>query len=265
MGSLPERRKAGSDAVLRRGWEAPHDYCSEEDEPAASEAERLARRAADVELVRRVQLEGFDGKIWFRLSRELVAYATEVLRVWVRTGQVFRRCREKGFHVRPPPRGGMAVLDTEDLADETVAFAITRFQREVIAAGEWDPTRGASLSTFFIGMCLKQFPTTYAEWCRRSARDAREEQAANNVFHITDERGRTWRTAPLDEHVAATFAEHVPDEVTRNILWLRDQGYSQAEISHLLGITEGSIESRLYRLRRSRTERRPHLDEAGEA
>lgn len=46
------------------------------------------------------------------------------------------------------------------------------------------------------------------------------------------------------------------DELTQRIVQLRCELYSQCEISEILGISEGSIESRLYRLRTQRRGRR---------
>jgi RNA polymerase sigma factor (sigma-70 family) len=228
--------------------EVPEEWIQEHD--CTAEAERVARLAADEELAKRVQAEGFDGKTWYFLSVALVAYGTQVIRAWVRTGQIFSHCREKGFKVRNPPPDGICSLDVVELADETVAYGITRFKTEVLAMGVWDPKRGASLKTFFVGMCLKQFPTTYTDWGRRDARETRERQAQTEIFRSTTDPRVGWRSEAMAESLEELLEDVVPDRLTREILRLRSENYSQAEIAELLGVTEGSIESRLHRLRK---------------
>ena len=245
MDSTPQPVEPG-DAAIQRGEAVPDDWVRVYD--STPEAERVARLTADQELVNRVQLEGFDGTTWRLLSAALVAYGTQVIRPWVRSGRIFPHCRKKGFKVKDPPASGIRSFDVEGLADETVAFAITRFQNEVLATGRWDPRRGASLKTFFIGMCLKQFPTTYTEWLRRAVHETAERRAAAESFRLGDA-GGSWRPGAVAEPLDETLDSLIPDELTREIARLRCEGYSQAEISELLAITEGAVESRLHRLR----------------
>ena len=247
MDGTPQSAESGDTAALELYDAVPEGWILEHE--ATAEAERLERLAVDQELVDRVRLEGFGGTTWRLLSEALVAYGTQVIRPWVRTGRIFPHCREKGFKVKEPPPSGMASFDVADLADETVAFAITRFQNEVLATGRWDPTRGASLKTFFIGMCLKQFPTTYTEWLRRAGREAEEQRALRDRACHGGDWGTPWRPAAIAVSMEETLEALVPDELTRAVVQMRHEGYHQAEISEVLGISEGAVESRLHRLR----------------
>jgi hypothetical protein len=85
---------------------------------------------------------------------------------WIVTGHVFVKCREKGLagdELLPPPNG-IARDDALELANDTVSEALINFRDNVLAAGRWDASRGASLTTFFIGNCLLRFANVYRKW-----------------------------------------------------------------------------------------------------
>jgi hypothetical protein len=58
----------------------------------------------------------------------------------------------------------MSLDDALELSCETVAEAIRCFRERVLIPGKWDPTRKASLRTFFVGQCILQFPNIYRRW-----------------------------------------------------------------------------------------------------
>src|SRR5437763_14797847 len=133
--------------------------------------------SADYELVRRIQKEGFEGPTWSLLSRELVNYGYAIIYTWLATGRIFKECRDKGIKVGRAPGNVFAQDDIQDLATDTVAEALIRFQRPVFGncgqflAG-WDPVKGASLATFFVGQCLIQFAIVYVNWRRKKRQEA---------------------------------------------------------------------------------------------
>lgn len=212
----------------------------------------MAQLAADQDLIRRAQLERFAGPAWAKLARGLVEYGYPVMGAWIWTGRVFRHCREKRISVGKAPDGGFAPGTAEELAVDTVGIGLTMFEKEVLRTGLWDPTRGASLTSFFMGQCLLRFPTIYRDWVRAVGKERALAAALGAV--------RT-EAEPQDPAVlfdrGATEAElldQFSDPLTRDIVRLKLQGWSQAEICEALDVTEGTVEGRLYRLRQRRLE-----------
>ncbi len=66
------------------------------------------------------------------------------------------------------PEGGFDQETRQDLAIDTVVAALSAFRDEVLNLKEnrWNPAKGASLKTFFIGQCKWQFPNVCQKWRR---------------------------------------------------------------------------------------------------
>jgi hypothetical protein len=126
-------------------------------------AERDRRLQADGALLLRLQLQGFQGREWERFRDRLARYGYCVIRSWIRTGKIFYYCRRAGFGGVPSRQ-----IDRDgarELAMETAACALHFFEARVLrVAGDWDPCRGATLKTFFIGACTRAFGNVYERW-----------------------------------------------------------------------------------------------------
>ena len=240
-------------SIQHRGVPVPEEWLKEY--AVSAEAQRLERLAADKEAVRRVQLQGFHGPAWAELSDALMRYGHTVIGAWIRTGRVFRRCREKKIRVRKPPPEGFRREDTEQLAWETVAMGLTRFQNDILATSRWDPTKGASLKTFFVGQCLIQFATVYGDWCRRAQREAALAAALASLppeAHspdLAEDFERKNNEAELLDRMLGRFTRERTRERTRAVVLLKREGWSQQEICEALGETEKAVEGLLRRLR----------------
>ena len=219
--------------------------------------EHIRQLAADQELVNLLRKNGFAGRAWDRFQEVLAEYGVSVLRVWIVTGEIFPRCREKGVgHGLCPPPSGRHWTEDEalELAGETVAVALAKFRDNVLIPGRWTPQGGATLKTFFIGQCLFRFPGLYRRWWLE-----RYPQGATTPVSLEgDLRGNYLDSGPEADPETTVIArlsylEHLAlasDERTRRALDLRTQGYSLAEIAEMLETTEKAIESLLYRYRR---------------
>ncbi|MEX0863506.1 MAG: sigma factor-like helix-turn-helix DNA-binding protein [Acidimicrobiia bacterium] len=205
-------------------------------------------------------MEGFAGRAWQEVSRALVEYGFTVMRAWVVTGQVFVRLREKGREVSEPPPGGIPRGEAIALAEDTVANAIVHFRDKVLKKGYWDPSRGASLTTFFIGNCLMfQFPNLYRSWrsdyfrTRRNepiyGEDGDMEHPAIRRLAGSDPAGMVVE-ADQSRRKIASILEPVGDETNRAILLLRAEGFGIDEIAETLGLEYDAVESRIYRARK---------------
>jgi DNA-binding CsgD family transcriptional regulator len=216
---------------------------------------RIARLEADAALMMQLSAEGFDGRAWEKVSDALVEYGWQVMRAWIVTGQVFVKLREKGLPGLRSPPDGIPRDDALELAETVVADAIVHFRDHVLKPGKWDPTKGASLTTFFIGNCLRyQFPNLYRDWRKTRRQDS---QAVD--VQRADRRGKLVDHADPAGHVLNNVAsqkaitdllEPVTDPTNRTILRLRAEGYDLDEIAELLDMDYKSVESRIYRARK---------------
>lgn len=210
-------------------------------------ARHLERLDADQTIMLRLSAEGFGGSEWEAVAGALVEYGWSVMRAWIVTGRVFVRCREKGLggDELAPPVDGLARDDALELADETVAEALVNFRDHVLAAGRWDASRGASLTTFFVGNCLLRFVNVYRKWGAARRREILTYKAGFDLVDFDDP--ATVVTA--NERVVELLArEH--DLLNRAIVQLTADNYGVDEIAELVGMSSKQVESRLYRTRK---------------
>jgi Sigma-70, region 4 len=215
------------------------------DEFAGTEAaRRLALLEADRELVHRLMWRQYQGPEWRRFAAALAEYGVQVVRAWVHSGLIFVRCKQKRVGtLKSVPRSSD---DSTELAGETVSEALHAFRAKVLIPAIWDPTRGATLKTYFIGQCLFQFPNVYRRWVR-------EDQHINMNDGAFAQELAARCTPPAPAHVLIELSRllHGATCDSPEILEaLVEMGHSQAEIAELVGTTLRAVESRLYRYRK---------------
>jgi DNA-directed RNA polymerase specialized sigma24 family protein len=203
----------------------------------SKEAERLARLAADRDLVYELALRGYEGVSWLKFAKALAEYGFQVVRAWTSTERMFMECRRRGLGL-PATERHRTRDDVLELTSETVAISLAAFREKVLIPGKWDSTRGATLKTFFIGQCVYQFPNVYRRWARETAPmrlDAME----------VDETPQPPRIATLIDLRRALAA--LPPEDVRHLQIMVEMGHNAAEIAEITGTSKRSVESRLYR------------------
>lgn len=204
--------------------------------------ERLARLEADKELVLRLGLLGFAGREWDAFVRVLAEYGIQVFRSWLLTGKVFAECRHTG-----PRRRFRDDDEINEITGEIVAEAIAAFRKDVLIPSTWDPTKGASLRTYFIGNCKLRFANVYRRWVS---------ETQHAPIDVDDAKIR----AELEHQRAPRVPVEVAAELHRQGRLLRGDtlerlnalgvvGYTNAEIAVMNGTTEGAINARLHRAR----------------
>lgn len=228
-------------------------------------ARRLARLEADTELMFRLSIEGFEGSAWREVSGALIDYGFQVMRAWIVTGQVFGKMAAKGRRVPDPPGSGIPREDALVLASDTVADAIVDFRDRVLKRGLWNASKGASLTTYFIGNCLIfQFPNLYRSWRREYLRSTRQEALQNDGERdhpalIARSKGDPAQEVVSADHTERTvreILEPIRGETNRAILLLRSEGFGVDEIAEALDLEYAAVESRLYRARQKIRQRR---------
>lgn len=203
-------------------------------------AERIARLEVDKEIVLRLGLQGYVGREWDAFATVLAQYGVQVLRAWLRTGKIFGLCRH-----RLPPMRFTNDDDANEVAYDTVAAAIKAFRDDVLIPMTWDPTKGASLKTFFIGMCRLQFPNAYRRWL---AETRRQDLDAAHLAAELEHQLSPWPNA----EIAVDFGRLLPklnEDTVERIQGMSAMGFTWAEIAEIDGTTEGAVGQRLYRAR----------------
>jgi len=228
--------------------------------------ESVLRRTADLELVREMALDGFEGHRYEVFVDELVRYALSVLRGWLTSGHIFTLTAKRG-HAQHPSENELMELATdkdarEELASVTVASALRFFRRKALVEGGWDPEGGASVPTYFMGACVFAFPNEVRRHRAQRAKWGRQDRTGV-VYDRDLDRG-----AVTDTAVLAIGRARVVDDLERvdpryaRIVAATLDGYSQAEIAEMFGEDSvRAVEGALYRWRKAEQRRLKHLVE----
>jgi hypothetical protein len=191
----------------------------------------------------------YEGHEWRRFREALAQYGVAVLKKWILSGQIFKECATKGFGAIRRRR-----RNDEDealgIAGETVARAMVFFRERVLVRGVWDPSRGASVRTYFVGACVLHFPNVYDLLQGGERLDpvlVREDDTGSLLSSIADVRG-AFRPHQRAEVVRAF--DDLPDDEARFMVLRRAEGYTDGEIAQMLKTTRKAVEARFYRLHR---------------
>jgi DNA-directed RNA polymerase specialized sigma24 family protein len=168
---------------------------------------------------------------------------------WLATGHIFTRCRQAGLGLKSLP---VPVGDREDLAQETVAAALTAFKRKGLQQGGWRPDGGASLKTYFTGALCQQFANIWKKWLR--TRVIPVPLPLEAVPSGTASPGPGPDDIVMQRDEIRRGLDGIESERTRAALVLASDGYEQEEIAEILGpdVTARAVEGCLRRHRRSR-------------
>lgn len=214
--------------------------------------EKLDRLQGDKALLEDLRADGFDGRKYTVFVTVLAKYGIAVIRGWIRSGVILAKVRERGFGGLPPeprPRAMNEDEDTaEELANETVALALVAFKDRVLVPGRWDPTKGASLSTFFVGQCLMQFGNVYKRWHTEYSGRPIAVEPDHHVLesHIED---ITHQTTVRDE--ARRVLVLIEDPRAREAFWRHAvNGETFGSIATTLAMTEKAVEKMIARARK---------------
>jgi hypothetical protein len=235
MDAQSAKRKSGEDP---ESWSDPALASSLQEFETSPEAEHLKRLSADRKLLDAVMWAEYKGPVWEQFATRLVQYGLAVLRGWLRNGRIFLECARRKRRI---PRRDIPPELVDELAFETVGEAIINFRNYVLIPGRWDPSKGATLATFFIGQCLMKFPNQYRRWLgqrENQPMDADEYRAALPP-HVMD---------PERQLRESQKVEALPDEMA-NIGAGMAMGFTYQEIADKLGSTTRGIETKRWRFK----------------
>ncbi|MFD8050147.1 hypothetical protein ACFV5E_42715 [Streptomyces chartreusis] len=224
---------------------------------AQDNARRLASRTADARLVDILRADNFQGPRFEKAITPLMEYGWLTINKWTGTGEIFEHSRRVG---RPVPehmilRNWDADARSE-VATDTVIAGLGLFHQHGLIRGKWKPDGGASLTTYFVGACVRSFSAVYLHWSRSA-----QTTQAELVLPSTDADGLLRdRDLPDPHAVDPYYAAATHDQVERILpsikgtklgkgLALRALGYTQRHAATLVGLTEKALEGRTGRFR----------------
>jgi hypothetical protein len=232
------------------------DYSIPEQRAMAEKAtaENIARRRADHEIITKLRARNFEGPLYEYFAAQQAAYALPVLMSWMRTGKIFRKCKEKG---RPVPESARWEWDRDDrlgLAHLTVAKALTVFRERVLVPGVWDPRRGATIKTYFVGACLLQFGNFFNECTnerRRWGSPALLETVDDDTFAQPLTADATERDPAAIVAMRDRFGRafnQMPNDLKKALKMIYE-GHTYEEAAAEIGINAEALGARLRRFR----------------
>lgn len=199
----------------------------------------LDRLAGDQDLVGQLRQVDFAGPDWHAAARELARYGLAVVTSWIVKGTIFEKCARKGRPVERPPIDALDRTEAESMAGEVVAVALNHFRDDVLVPGRWDPGRGASLTTYFVGQCILRFPNIYRTWLADLPPVKLDDMDAVNL-------NRSPSRAVEDDVITASAGADalrlIGNEQARKALMFVVGGYTHGEIADRLGTTEKAVE-----------------------
>lgn len=204
----------------------------------------LRRLEADRSIVDELRAAGFQGIHYDYFATELTKYALAVMTAWIVTAQIFPKMRARGMGGLPEPLGHELRNqdEAESLAGETIAESLRNFRQYVLIPGRWNPERGASIRTYFIGQCLLRFANIYRAWHRNTYERAEwgyrdevgEADAGSSAGDVERDAIANLRSTE--------FLSRVKQPRTREIFVRSAAGWTHEEIAELLGITPKAVE-----------------------
>ncbi|MCZ0211341.1 hypothetical protein OZK63_38935 [Streptomyces sp. UMAF16] len=214
--------------------------------------ENIDRRMADQRLLQMLSEDGFKGPQYDRFVQELVRYGISVLRAWMHSGYIFKLVAQRGYGLKPHELELEELASNSELREElaymTVALALPRFRQRAFIDGGWSFSGGASITTYFMGACLYDFPNEFRKYRaaeerqRRALRQQEHYQPRVSSLNVADEVLGNLRV--LDD------LNGIDDVRTRAAVALTLDGYTQAEIQELLdAASERAVEALIYRWR----------------
>uniref|UniRef100_UPI003F499460 RNA polymerase sigma factor n=1 Tax=Actinoplanes sp. CA-084688 TaxID=3239901 RepID=UPI003F499460 len=216
------------------------------DPPAASTSRPIPtqaggpRRVEDEALVNYLAQREFCGPEYDAFKDRLVRYGFGVCLGWIKSGMMHKQCKDRGMGLPPFPEA-FELQDYRDLATDTVVDGFDLFRRIALVGRKWDAGRGASLTTYYIGACVRAFPNAYRRSCKVffpvgfDLSDQIIEFAGGGVDDRVHNR----------ELLARIKNGLMPGEWTA--LSMRHEGHTYAEIAAVLGVTEKAVDGLVQR------------------
>lgn len=215
-----------------------------------SKKERLERLAADADLIADLRATNFEGEDWAFFANELARYGLAVIEGWMRRGSMKSKCAEKRITVPTlPAEVQQDPAAVSAIAGETVAEALEHFRDDVLLPNKWDPTKGASLKTFFIGQCMMRYANALRQWLNHDLAPDIDDLLPDDWDALTDGRLTGVEDDAIRTVTASLVLRGASSERAARALALDACGYTNSEIAADLGTTLDGVSGLLKRER----------------
>lgn len=226
------------------------------DDDELPEDEHLDRLLGDSDLLYRLQVSGYAPEEWRRPSEEFGRYGYDVLVGWMFTGRIWHEVfRKTGRHPRRPD----SPFDEDtirQLCADTVINGLEAFLENVLKKNKWDPQRGASLKSYFVGQCCFQFENVLRSHYRRLKRNREDVVKDPSDWEELQGTNEGADAQVLRHEQKSDALATVSSAKARDAFALQWLGYSEAEIAERLGEPdEKTIENMLGYQRRKAKKR----------
>jgi DNA-directed RNA polymerase specialized sigma24 family protein len=234
------------DELLAAGFAAP------ERSAADHAAQMLERACSDADWLGRLRRQGCEGHGYDLIKQGLTSYALPVVNAFVRDRTIYVLTARRGRPVQCPEwvkcRLSADKDDRSELVAEVLVDALRLFRRDGLMGGRWDPRRGASLPTYFVGSAVSVFPNTFRRWMR--------EFTLGHGHEVVGEVDADARAPDDPEAIACA------NDLLRRVLATMDSGPLHdtiialirdtpcAEVAARYGISEAALKQKLYRWRK---------------
>jgi RNA polymerase sigma factor (sigma-70 family) len=234
----------------------PRQGPDEEINAAVTFCEQDLRLSVDKTLRAKIRDAGPDSDLAHRFEEKLLELGMGTLSNMYRNNCLKWTIRGEKFSAdsKSMPE---SVEDRRTLFYFAVREAVTRFLRECIFGNRWDPSRGASLNTFFINKCLMCFHSEHRRYRKVRAKQVVEELVADVNEAVPAQ--RLVQQSNVFEHPEVVLDRSVIDNILGQLkvserdrtIFVRHvgQGWSQREIAVELGISESTVNGAIRRIK----------------
>jgi RNA polymerase sigma factor (sigma-70 family) len=136
------------------------------------------------------------------------------------------------------------------LAHDILLAGYRLFWEHGVQKRRWVRGKGASLKTYYLNACIREFPNIYRRWQRGQHR-WRQVELAPDLVAIADT--TTYEDSGYASNNTVILRELLAhlDPEDKLLIWLKYvYGYSHNELAHIVGKTPKSIESAIYRAKK---------------
>ncbi|GAB3608337.1 Fis family transcriptional regulator [Humibacter ginsengiterrae] len=207
------------------------------------ESDYLRRLDVDRSIVGELRKGGFVGKDYDYFANELAKYGIAVINAWCYRGTIFAKVGAKGFGGLPQlPDDTLRQPDNAvELAQLCVADALASFRTSVLLPNKWDPAKGASIRTYFIGHCLLRFANVYRRWHSETIETGWINPGVLNEKMVSATAEDSYRAAD-DRIEVERLLQAIPSDRTREYLAWYGAGHTYAEIAAAFNVTPKTVE-----------------------
>jgi hypothetical protein len=229
--------------------------------------DRAAQRVAEIRLLEVLRAEKFTGPRFERLIEKmmprLVGYAFPIMNHWIRNGHIFDEC----LKFRRPIIKQARAAASEWTLEEQEAFAadsiigtdktiggVEFFLDYGLLKEHWDPEKGASAATYFVGACACCFTQVCNKWWKdkviaeamlTSPTDVNEEGEEDLLLRVADPSHSPEELVVLRDTAARAMAQ-VKDPKVQEVLLRRSLGETQVEAAAAVDLSPKAAERRLH-------------------